>query len=896
MRFENPWWLVVLIPALAGVVLVARAGRRTVPRRQHRVAVAVRVVAVTALIAAAAGPILQLPGDDRTVLFLVDRSASIGPQARTSQETVIGEALRSARPGDRSAVMVFGADARVDSALATGRTEVQIRTVVDDSATDLGGALRAAAALLPTAGSRRIVVLSDMVETTGTARSVVSELAERSIAVDVVPVASIRPPDALVEAVRLPPVVRRGETAQATVVIDSALSGPATLYVQVDGESRTIPVILEPGRTTVPVPVDPGDEAFLEVRARLDAPGDLRPENDEAAAIARVLGPARVGIVEGIPGEGTLLAAALEAAGMQTELLGAIPPAEKMLAFDALVLVDVARPDTDAVAALAGFVEDLGRGMVVVGGEQAYGMGGYEETGLERLLPVTSNPDDLVRRKSVAEVLVIDTSGSMANCHCGDGNEFFEGGVNKTDISRVGAALAIDALADDDRVGVLAVSSGTDWVIPLGPKPDPTTAEEALGTLFPAGDTELARGLRAALEELRDAPESLRHIVLFTDGWDPNDANLVPLAREIADAGITLSVLGTGEGAGTTLRRMAEIGGGRYYPGEDLASVPEIFAEETLKVSRNLIAEGSFLPVLGAPSPATRDLTASPPLLGYVVTKAKGTASVALEIGPGDPLLASWQRGLGRVTAWTSDATGRWADAWVDWEGFSRFWGAVLAEVVPPGRDRAPEVFVDRGALRIRLDAAEEPLEAQATARVRRPDGELAVVPLRRVTSARWEGSTTLGGPGAYWVAVTVEGPDGSVATITGGTVSSYRQEFVFADPDPTLASELAGRTGGRVDPDPATLFEPAARLGTDDRPVAPWLAALALALFLTDVALRRLDFGAGDAEAWREGITSETRRERRRVAAAAEAPPETRPEVLSESETLRRLMRRKRR
>ncbi len=895
MRFENPWWLVALLPAVALVYLMARSGRRTVPARQHRVAVVGRMLAVGLLVAAAAGPILQLRSDDRTVLFLVDRSASIGGPARDLQESIIDAALAAARPSDRSGVMVFGGDARIDSALAVGRTGVDLRTVVDDSATDLGGALRAAGAVLPTGGSRRIVVLSDMVDTAGDARTAAGELADQAIAVDVIRVAGDRPADALVEAVRLPPVIRRGETAEATVVIDSTLSGPATLYVDVGGETRTIPLTLQAGRSEIPVPVTPGDDASVTVTARLDAGGDVRPENDSGAGIARVLGPARVGIVEGAAGEAALLARALEAGGLDTELLGTIPEPEQMLTFDALVLVNVARPDPAAAESLTAFVEDLGRGLVTVGGDQAYGMGDYAETPLEALLPVSSDPDDLIRRKTVAEVLVIDTSGSMANCHC-SGDQMVEGGVNKTDIYRAGAALAIDALADEDRVGVLAVSSGFDWVLPLGPKPDPVTAEQALGTLFPNGDTELARGLEAALEELSAAPESLRHIVLFTDGWDPNDANLVPLARRIADAGITLSVLGTGEGAGATLQRMADVGGGRYYPGENLESVPEIFAEETLKVARNLVAEGSFLPALGAPSAATRSLTATPPLLGYVVTKAKGTASVALEIGPGDPLLASWQRGLGRVTAWTSDATTRWADPWADWEGFTGFWGAVVREVIPPGRERAPEVFVDGDSLSIRLDASEEPLDAKATARVRRPDGELAVVPLRRVGSAGFTGSAPLGPPGAYWVAVTLERPDGTMTTVTGGTVSAYRREFAFADPDPTLAADLAAITGGRVDPDPGSLFDPADRLGTDDRPVAPWLVAAALALFLLDVALRRLDFGAGDVEAWRRGLTSETRRERRRVAAVVEAPAEQRPDVLSESETLRRLMRRKRR
>ena len=160
-----------------------------------------------------------------------------------------------------------------------------------------------------------------------------------------------------------------------------------------------------------------------------------------------------------------------------------------------------------------------------------------------------------------------------------------------------------------DRVGVLAFSSGYDWVLPLANKPDQATIDAALGTLFPQGDTEISGALEEALDQLRGAPESLRHIVLFTDGWDPTDADLVPVAREIADAGVTLSVLGTGEGPGHTLERMAEIGGGRYYAGTDLAAVPDIFVEETLTVARNLINEGSFLPTVVGRSDVTESLT-----------------------------------------------------------------------------------------------------------------------------------------------------------------------------------------------------------------------------------------------------------------------------------------------
>jgi hypothetical protein len=75
-----------------------------------------------------------------------------------------------------------------------------------------------------------------------------------------------------------------------------------------------------------------------------------------------------------------------------------------------------------------------------------------------------------------------------------------------------------------------------------------------------------------------------------------------------------------------------------------------------------------------------------------------------------------------------------------------------------------------------------------------------------------------------------------------------------------------------------------------------PWLAALALALFLTDVGLRRLVLTAGDADLWREGMQGRRTRERRRIEAVMEEAEVTgrRPDALSESETLQRLMRRK--
>jgi uncharacterized membrane protein len=789
----------------------------------------------------------------------------------------------------------------LDSAFILGRRFDVVRSSPDEAATDLATALRGSAALMPSEGSRRIVVLSDLVATTGDSRAAARELVDQGIAVDVVALASLRTADALVESVRLPAAARMGDQVPVTAVIRSNTAGSGQVVVRWgEGEETVMSVDLEAGLNEVELEVPAGRSGFLPVSVEVRTSFDTRIENNRAEGITRVLGPARVVLVEGVPGEAADLARALRAGALEVDLRSNIPEPDDLLAYDAVILVNVDRPSNEEGATLASYVEELGRGLVVIGGDQAFGLGDYHQTPIEAVLPVSSNPDDLIRRQPVAEVLVIDTSGSMGACHCsgGVGPMGPDGGVVKTDIARAGAELAIQALSDSDRVGVLTFTSASTWLIPLGPRPGPEATRNALGTITANGDTEIAQALQTALDELKGASESLRHIVLFTDGWDPNDANLLPIAREIADEGVTLSVLGTGEGPGTALQRMAELGGGRYYPGSDLEAVPEVFVEETLMVARNLATEGTFFPVLAAPSPVTADLASSPALLGYVLTKAKGSASVSLEIGQGDPLLATWQRGLGRATAWTSDATARWSTHWIEWEGFVGFWGRVVRDVLPAGREAPPEVFVDRGEVRIRLDLASAATDSTATARIRRPDGEVTVVPMQRLSSSTFEASTRAIGAGAYWVAVIVENPDGSMITTSSGAVSSYQEEFAFREPDPALGTDLAAITGGRTDPEPSQTFDPAPQRGSAEVAIWPWLAGLALALFLFDVSLRRLVFAEGDAAAWKYGLTRPSVRERRRMvekreAAVASGKP---PPVLSDSETLERLMRRKQR
>ncbi|MFQ5554667.1 MAG: VWA domain-containing protein [Acidimicrobiia bacterium] len=901
MTFTSPWWLLVAIPAVLVVVTVGRRGRRNVSVRQHRIAIWFRVFGVLLIVIALAQPLVVRSSSRTSVLFLLDRSSSVSADAAAAQDAFVTAAVASSSAGDATAVAVFGADLRLDAALAARPSFDEVHTVIDSSGSDIEAALRGAAAVLPTEGSRRIILLTDAAETAGDARTAARELSDAGIAVDVVRLEAGRAADALVTRVDAPTAAREGDVIPIRVDIQSSIAGEGVVRIGAGDAALELAVALEAGSNRLSAEVPAIGSGAMRIQVEVDTDFDRVPENDTAQVLVKLLGPPHVAVVEGTVDDGEDLQRALESGGMTVDRLRAVPGADELLLYDAAVLVNMPNPGDAAAADLASFVEDLGRGLVVVGGDSAYGLGGYEASALEELLPVASDPDDLIRRQPVAEVLVIDTSGSMADCHCGGGEHDIsqQGGVNKTDISRAGAGLAISALQTTDRVGVLAFTSGTRWALPLGEKPAAGVVAEALNSLVPAGDTEISPALQQALEALRDAPEEIRHIVLFTDGWG-DDPGLLQAAQDIAAEGITLSVLGTGEGSGESLRRTAALGGGRFYPGRDLASIPEVFVEETLRVARPLVAEGAFIPAVGAVSQVTTGLTTAPPLRGYVLTRPKDTAQVALELGPGDPLLASWQRGLGRVSAWTSDATTRWAVDWTGWEGYAGFWGRVIGDVLPPGLDTPPEVRLDGGFLEIGFDAP-VPLDVTAVAHVRSEDGSVSVIPLQRSSEARFEGRAPVAAEGAYWVAVQVQDSTGTLASGSSGAIAGYPDEFAFRTPDPALVGDLTGLTGGRLDPLPDGAYARAPAIGSAEIEMWPWLAAAALVLFLSDVALRRLAVGRGDFEVWRERL----RPARRRRVEPLETPLDAETgepgserggrEMLPEEETLGRLLRRKR-
>jgi uncharacterized membrane protein/Mg-chelatase subunit ChlD len=871
---SRPEVLLLGVLLLAFTLLLSAAARHHLAVGRRRLSLVLRSIILSALVLALAGLQLVAPVDRLTTVFVVDLSDSVGQAGRESALAFLRESLAERPSGDRAAVVAFGGEALVERLPAELEDIDRLASVPVRSSTDVGGALRLAAAIFPDDSQKRIVLVSDGNDTTGRGQSEAALAASRGVQIETLVVGLGAADEVIVQRLHSPATARVGEVIEVEVTISSTVAQPATVRLFGDGEqigfaSLVGPTQLQPGSNRVAFSVEAAEAGFHTFRAVVEAAADTFAQNNRGDSHTVVKGEPRILLVAGSEQAGANLRAALEAQGQDVTVVEPeqVPTNLTGLAsFDAVVLADVAasRLGRERMTALQVFTRDLGRGLVMVGGPESYGAGGYARTPLEEALPVDMDVRDRDRQPDVALVVVIDKSGSMDACHCNTAQRDIGvaiEGVPKVDIGKEAILRAVSALTARDEFGVVAFNENANWVIRTAPLGSVGDVESQIAGMRADGQTNIFGGLSEAVTSLENASATRRHIVLFTDGWSSSGAYEELLGR-METAGITLSAVGAGGGgADAFLRGLAERGGGRYYSAVNPATIPDIFLKETQQVSGQQIIEEPFFPILTSSSPILRGLEDGlPQLLGYNGTTPKGAAQTVLVSSRDDPVLAQWQYGLGRSVAWTSDASGRWALNWLNWSGFNQFF-AQLVEWTFPGEESGgleAEFVTDGDAARLRVRSVQEdgtPRNFYDTlVGVTDPLFDAHDVLLQQVAPGVYEAPLGTLTPGAYALRIVQTKPGETPLARTEVLVAPTPAEYRLLGTNERLLAALRGATGGR----PLELGADAWRhdLGTTTAQIDLWpmLLLLAMLLWPLDVGVRRVSVARSDlglARAW---------------------------------------------
>lgn len=893
--FDQPayLWLLCLLPFLfwASYRPLASLGNA-----RRWAAIVFRTVVCTAIIAALAGVQLVWTTDRITVMYLLDQSESIPSDRRLQMLDFVTKNVsqyRNAAREDRAGVIVFGRNAAIEVP-PFGDDIPPLRSTESDfgptDATNLEEALELAHASMPEDSRRRIVIVTDGNETLGNAKAVAQRLAASGIGIDVVPAPLASGADVLLEKIDLPSDIRKGQPFEARVVItnydaagDSGVTkGRLSITRSSGGEAQLLlddEIELVPGKNVIPLrhTIDQPAPFTFSAKFTPNRPeDDVQSQNNEAAAYTYVRGQGRVLLIEPFdsPGEFSLIVEQLRKADIEVvvqptnALFGSMA---ELQGFDAVILAGVPRTSGDSADSITHFTDDqlqmlvrntqqLGAGLMMIGGPDSLGAGGWTRTPIEEAMPV----DFEIKNTKVVAVgalmLVIDSSGSM------DGE--------KMTLSKTAAREAVKALSPTDSIGIISFDGETREIVPLQKVGGRSHILPMISRIQPGGGTVMFPAMQKAYRELKKSDASVKHMIVLTDGQTAPD-DFQTLTREMKNSGITVTSIAIGSDADVNLmRQIATAGGGKLFHVLSPRAIPQVVMREARRVSRPLIYENSngIQPNVEIPHTVLSGLDAMvPPVTGYVMSTPKENSLVQtilsspLPQGQENPILSVWQYGLGRTAVLSTDGGQRWSTSWTQWPGHEKLFSQLVRWLMRPTGDTGKYSIatqVKNGEVQVIVNALDKDDAylnfLKLSGSVLGPDLKPIALELSQTAPGRYVGSFSTRGSGSYFVNVV---PEGAATMLTTGINVPFGDEFRVREVNEVLLGELAaseprdGVAGLVTSPLSEEKFSEAVQsnpyregLGKvgSIQDVWPWMVLIGCCVFFGDVFVRRVSIGIG--------------------------------------------------
>ena len=852
------WPLLVMVAVLLlcaeGLLYWRRqtAGRiRTPTSLADRWSLALRAALVIVLCASLARPTLPRWVDRMNVLFLLDYSDSVSLAARERAYRFAADAVKQMKGGDRAGLIVFGEQAVVDQPLQNRPALDRPKAEVRGRGTNVFQAIQLGLASLPPGQANRLVLLTDGRQNAGNALAAAQAAKDRGTDLYYVAAPLTFSQEVVAESLVLPQEVKFGEPFQARVVAWSLKDTEGRLSLFRNGEFLGSQVVrLSAGKNVFSYRQSLDTSGIHVYQAALEVEGDTIEDNNRAVGTVVVRGKPQVLLADKERSHAQSLAGALRSQNIDVTVVdpaGVPKDVAGLQKYDGLILSNVSSLKLTRVQMtnIRDYVREYGGGLIMVGGEESFGLGGYYRTPIEEALPVTMEVKQKVEIPSLAVVLSIDRSGSMAMST--------DEKVTKLDLAKEAAHLVVDLLDERNEVGVMSWDTEFIWDVGVRAARDRTAIHHAIATIKAGGGTDGYPALKEAYAVLFERPALLKHVIFLSDG-QMTRGDFAGLLRRMAKDKITVSSVAIGKDADVQLMvDIAKWGKGRFYYTEDSQTIPRIFTLETQLASKASLIEQPFKPQLTSPAhEAVQDIDWKqvPPLGGYVAASLKSTADLVLMSHQEDPVLATWRYGLGRSAAFTSDAKAKWGVLWLRWREFNKFWAQLTRWTLRSGsrsdtvahverRDEVGEVIVDA------IDPKGEFINfLDSQVGVVAPNRERTVIDLEQIGPGKYRGRFPAPQEGVYLVGMAQRRNERVIGSQLAGLVVPYAQELRDLGVDEPLLRELSELTGGSALGEPRETFLKSRRQSRISVEIWPWMVGFVAVMILPEIALRRLGSG----------------------------------------------------
>ncbi len=690
MFFYQSIWLLLMIPA--GVLLYKFPS-------QSKFTQILRITIICILVLAMAQLSIKLQSKKGTIVVLADRSASMTKEALESELEVIRTIRKHSNGKGDLQVLSFGEKALIENTSNNIIFE-KFQTNPGVNQSYLNNALEKALTLIPVDVPGKVLILSDGNWTGISPHILAPQFASRNISIDYRNFKREIIEDISISNIQAPVSVTPGEFFTITVWVNAYKDQDIIFNASRNNKSLVnIKRKIFKGKNRIIFRDNAqvaGTQIYKVNIKPLTEKSDPIPENNSAKFFIGVNGDKPILCIT--PSDNSsfanLLKKGLKVTSIKYEDFNWT--IEELSQYSAIILENIpaSKIGLTGMNNIVSWVKNSSGGLMITGGKNSYGTGGYFKSPLEDIMPVSMELKQEHRKLAMAIVVALDRSGSMGARV--DGNQ------TKMDLANIATAEVLDMLGPHDEFGVIAVDTTPHTIVSLKSAQDAKKdRNKILKMESMGGGIYVYNALTASVQMLLDAKSDTKHIILFADTADAEEpGKYKDLLSECEKYNITVSVIGLGTSRDKDAQLLIDVakrGNGQHFFTDRAKELPSLFAQDTFVIARNTFLDE---PVNVEINPninlLTNEVFGDKFSIGgcnLTYLRPKATLSAFTKDDYQAPVVTSWFVGSGRVLCYAGEVDGEFTGNIKSWEKCGSFFSS-LARWTAGDKSKLPQNMV----------------------------------------------------------------------------------------------------------------------------------------------------------------------------------------------------------